>query len=255
MSVAGLVRALLGRRAPVWYTPAYRLPIPSLESVSGVEPRRADLVVWYLLERGFVRAADLMTPRRADYASLLRVHDPAYLESLTHADERWWGPALEDGVRRLVLDDELLVRHRGRRGEPIAVWNGAGWPTHGVGLRTAGGAPVQIVDVDGERIGDVDRSRAPEQVHPGASYLHQGQAWRVVSLDLDLSPLPNDAIVYDLVYAPLQTGLLQAAEDRGLETIDGLEMLIGQAALAFELFFDAEPPRECDDELRDLLTR
>jgi shikimate dehydrogenase len=73
-------------------------------------------------------------------------------------------------------------------------------------------------------------------------------------LALDLSPLPDDAIVYDLVYAPLQTGLLQAADDRGLETIDGLEMLIGQAALAFELFFDAEPPRERDDELRDRLT-
>ena len=45
-----------------------------------------------------------------------------------------------------------------------------------------------------------------------------------------------------------------AADERGLETIDGLDMLIGQAALAFELFFDAEPPREQDDELRDLLT-
>lgn len=73
-------------------------------------------------------------------------------------------------------------------------------------------------------------------------------------LDLDLSPLPDDAVVYDLVYAPLQTGLLQAAEDRGLETVDGLEMLIGQAALAFELFFDAEPPRDRDDDLRNLLT-
>lgn len=72
---------------------------------------------------------------------------------------------------------------------------------------------------------------------------------------LDLSPLPDDALVYDLVYAPLETELLQAAEARGLDTIDGLEMLIGQAALAFELFFDAEPPRQHDDELRELLTR
>lgn len=74
-------------------------------------------------------------------------------------------------------------------------------------------------------------------------------------LDLDLTPLPDEAIVYDLVYAPLQTGLLQAAEARELETVDGLDMLIGQAALAFELFFDAEPPRERDDELRALLVR
>ena len=72
-------------------------------------------------------------------------------------------------------------------------------------------------------------------------------------LDLDLSPLPDDAIVYDLVYAPLRTGLLKAAEARGLDTIDGLDMLIGQAALAFELFFGTAPPEGRDEELRALL--
>jgi shikimate dehydrogenase len=74
------------------------------------------------------------------------------------------------------------------------------------------------------------------------------------ALDLDLAPLPDDAVVYDIVYAPLVTSLLAAASARGLETVDGLEMLIGQAALAFELFFGAEPPREADDDLRALLT-
>ena len=131
---------------------------------------------------------------------------------LTHADERWWGPALDDGVRRLALDDELLVRHRGRRHEPIAVWNGAGWPSHGVGLRTAGGAPVQIVDATtGERVGDVDRARAPEQVHPGASYLHQGQPWRVTSLDLDAGVaevIRDDGSTYTVARADSQVRLL-----------------------------------------------
>jgi len=75
-------------------------------------------------------------------------------------------------------------------------------------------------------------------------------------LDLNLSPLPDDAVVYDIVYAPLDTGLLRAAERRGLATVDGLDMLIGQAALAFELFFGEAAPREPDDsELRRLLTR
>ena len=72
-------------------------------------------------------------------------------------------------------------------------------------------------------------------------------------LDLDLSPLPSGAIVYDIVYAPLVTPLLAAAEARGLETIDGLEMLVGQAAAAFELFFGRPAPREHDAELRALL--
>lgn len=73
-------------------------------------------------------------------------------------------------------------------------------------------------------------------------------------LDLDLSPLPDDAIVYDLVYAPLMTGLLRAADARGLDIVDGLDMLIGQAALAFELFFGAPPPEGRDEELRAILT-
>lgn len=74
-------------------------------------------------------------------------------------------------------------------------------------------------------------------------------------LDIDLSPLPEDAVVYDIVYAPLETALLQEADARGLRTVDGLEMLVGQAALAFELFFGAPPPEGVDDELRELLTR
>lgn len=69
----------------------------------------------------------------------------------------------------------------------------------------------------------------------------------------DLSPLPDDAVVYDVVYAPLETPLLAAANQRGLTTVDGLEMLIGQAAVAFEILFGKAPPRERDAELRDLL--
>lgn len=73
-------------------------------------------------------------------------------------------------------------------------------------------------------------------------------------LEIDLSPLPADALVYDLVYAPLETILLKSARERGLQTVDGLDMLIGQAALAFELFFGKAPPADTEDELRMLLT-
>jgi shikimate dehydrogenase len=69
-------------------------------------------------------------------------------------------------------------------------------------------------------------------------------------LQIDLSPLPEHALVYDLVYAPIETGLLKAAKARDLETVDGLEMLVGQAAVAFELFFGAAPPDDGEDELR-----
>lgn len=70
---------------------------------------------------------------------------------------------------------------------------------------------------------------------------------------VDLSQLPPHAIVYDIVYEPLETELLAAARRRGLRTIDGLTMLIGQAAASFVHFFDGEPPRQHDGELRELL--
>jgi len=73
-------------------------------------------------------------------------------------------------------------------------------------------------------------------------------------LDIDLSPLPDHALVYDIVYTPLETELLKAAKARNLDVVDGLDMFIGQAALAFELFFGLTPPMEHDDELRKLLT-
>ncbi|MET0180022.1 MAG: shikimate dehydrogenase, partial [Novosphingobium sp.] len=62
-----------------------------------------------------------------------------------------------------------------------------------------------------------------------------------------------DTIVFDMVYAPLETGLLRAARQRGMRTVDGLAMLVGQAAAAFTLFFGQPTPREHDAELRALL--
>jgi len=52
----------------------------------------------------------------------------------------------------------------------------------------------------------------------------------------------------------LDTELLAAARSSGLRTVDGLAMLIGQAAAAFRLFFGEPPPRQHDAELRALLT-
>ena len=73
-------------------------------------------------------------------------------------------------------------------------------------------------------------------------------------LPLDPSHLPPGAIVYDVVYAPLETELLVMARGRGHRTIDGLSMLVGQAAEAFALFFGQPAPRGRDTELRARLT-
>jgi shikimate dehydrogenase len=74
-------------------------------------------------------------------------------------------------------------------------------------------------------------------------------------LAVDLGGIVEDLIVYDIVTHPLETRLLQTARAGGHRTIDGLSMLIGQAAAAFEKFFGQAPPRQHDAELRAILTQ
>jgi len=74
-------------------------------------------------------------------------------------------------------------------------------------------------------------------------------------LAFDWSHAPPGAIAYDIVTDPLDTALLRNARAAGHQTLDGLNMLIGQAAAAFEKFFGQAAPREHDAQLRELLTR
>jgi shikimate dehydrogenase len=67
-------------------------------------------------------------------------------------------------------------------------------------------------------------------------------------LDIDLSGLPADAVVNDIVYAPLFTPLLKSAAERGLATVDGLGMLLHQGRPGFEAWFGISPV--VDDALR-----
>jgi shikimate dehydrogenase len=62
---------------------------------------------------------------------------------------------------------------------------------------------------------------------------------------------PASLVVADLVYAPLETGLLKLARQRGLRTADGLGMLLHQAVRGFERWFGIRP--EVTPELRALV--
>ena len=96
-----------------------------------------------------------------------------------------------------------------------------------------------------------DREGCLDLVINASSLGMQGQP----PLPFDWSHAPPGSIAYDIVTAPLDTPFLQGARAKGHRTIDGLSMLIGQAATAFAHFFGAPPPRQHDAELRALLTR
>jgi shikimate dehydrogenase len=71
------------------------------------------------------------------------------------------------------------------------------------------------------------------------------------ALDIDVGKLPAHAVVADLVYVPLVTPLQASARARGLNTADGLGMLLHQAVRGFELWFGRRPA--VTPELRALI--
>jgi len=70
-------------------------------------------------------------------------------------------------------------------------------------------------------------------------------------MQIDLGPLKKSAVVYDVVYVPLETGLLAQAKRRGHRTVDGLGMLLYQAMRGFSLWFGQMP--QVTAELRALV--
>ena len=141
-------------------------------------------------------------------------------------------------------------------GEGPAVLVGAGGAARAaLFVLKASGVPVRIVNRSTEKAADLARSMGcAAEIYPfqqAASALeHARLVINATSLGMTGEPplaLPlhgvsANAVVFDMVYAPLETPLLRAARTAGLSTADGLSMLIGQARPAFELFFGTPPP-------------
>ncbi len=102
----------------------------------------------------------------------------AYEAPLDADDEVYFGPAYRDVARRMMDARELaasggrLVYARGDR------------PARNISLRSATSETVMVADPDGELIGTAEASRAPSELHPGATYLHRGQTYEIENLDL-----------------------------------------------------------------------
>jgi shikimate dehydrogenase len=112
-------------------------------------------------------------------------------------------------------------------------------------LDLRGAAPVEIEAIAWERI--------PQAVPPAQLIVNTtslGMAGQP-ALDIDLAEAPAGAAVADIVYVPLQTPLLASAAARGLRTVDGLGMLLHQAAPGFRRWFGIMP--DVTPELRALI--
>lgn len=72
-------------------------------------------------------------------------------------------------------------------------------------------------------------------------------------LEIDLNNLNSKAVVFDIVYKPLMTDLLKAADARGNKVVTGLGMLVFQALIGFELWFKQKPDDKFVEELFEVL--
>ena len=105
-------------------------------------------------------------------------------------------------------------------------------------LSKALGGPIRIFDLP-----DAAAALAGAAAIINASSAGLGEA---TAPPPDMNPAPDHAVVMDMTYRPLRTPFLLAGAARGLATVDGLDMLIGQAMPAFETFFGQKPPADCD---------
>jgi DEAD/DEAH box helicase domain-containing protein len=93
-------------------------------------------------------------------------------------DEEYFGPAYRS-VAKAMMEDRALASSGGR-----LVYVGGDNPARSISLRSASSETVLIADGEGEWIGTAEATRAPSELHPGATYLHRGTAYEVESLDL-----------------------------------------------------------------------
>lgn len=222
-----------------------------------VEPEKVAAFLSDFSRSGFVGGNVTVPHKEAAFAAVARRDAAA---EATGALNTLW---LEDGVLVgantdphgfLASLDESAPGWDGAPGPAVVL--GAGGAARAIvwALITRGFAPVHVVNRDPARPKNLARQLG-DKVRPARwadlpSLLRDARVLVNTTtlgmagqppLKVDLAPLPNDAVVNDIVYLPAETELLAAASARGLRTVGGLGMLLHQAAPGFARWFGRTP--------------
>jgi shikimate dehydrogenase len=232
-----------------------------------VKPEDAEMFFHGLAASGFAGCNVTVPHKEAAFRAATR--PDAAARSVQAANTLW----LEDGVlcasntdiHGFLANLDEQVPGWDKSGLPAAVL-GAGGAARGVirGLLDRGTPEIRLANRTRERA-DAMAARFGEAVRPfdweDRSSLLKSCGLLVNTtmlgmtgqppLDIDLTALPRDAVVNDIVYSPLETALLASARDRGLRTADGLGMLLHQAVPGFEKWFGVRP--QVTSDLRALI--
>lgn len=128
-------------------------------------------------------------------------------------------------------------------GRPVLVLGAGGAARAAAAVLKAAGAEVGVLNRTRERAEALATDLGVRVAGPGAL----AEAALVVNAlsvppEIDVGALRDDAVLMDMTYRPLLTPFLAAGRVRGLGTVDGLAMLIGQARPSFRALFGREPP-------------
>lgn len=167
--------------------------------------------------------------------------------------------------RRLIADNADIagfaasIAQTGRKPETALIL-GAGGAARGVAValkRRLGAARIIIANRTRARAEEISRLIDAETVDWDGRAGALARADLLVNatslgmtgqgpLDIDLSALPHAAIVADIVYSPLETPLLKAARAKGCATVDGLSMLMHQAAFGYRAWLGSTAVVDAD---------
>lgn len=222
-----------------------------------VEPDRCETFLRDFAHSGFVGANVTVPYKQAAFAALSEADAAA--KSVGAANTLW----LEDG--RLVGSNTDAYGFLANLDQDAAGWDaqpgtaivlGAGGAARSVvwALLDRGFAPVHVVNRSTERAASLATLLGEHVIAHGwedlprligsASFLVNTTSLGMAGqppLEIDLAPLPANAVVNDIVYIPIETPLLAAARIEGRRAVGGLGMLLHQAVPGFERWFGRRP--------------
>ncbi|MCB9101703.1 MAG: DEAD/DEAH box helicase [Anaerolineales bacterium] len=145
------------------------------------------------LDQYFMRHPDQLFGRPHEHALIdpqniyiLEQHLPcaAHEEPLSADDQKYFGPGFIEAM--VSLEERSVVVYEANHDRWY--FRGQGYPAQQVGIRSVGSRPIALVDDKSKkRLEEMDEASAFSRVHPGAIYLHQGESYEVVELDLQKS--------------------------------------------------------------------
>ena len=187
------------------------------------------------LDQFFMREPEALLERRVE-AAILDHANPRILDGhvlsaafeapLDDRDRETLGDAALERAEALVGSGELRKTSAG------IVWAGRDYPAGRVALRSASPESIAVIDVaTGSVLGLVERERAFSTVHEGAVYLHLGESYRVLELDLESRAALVESFTADYYTQPKKETTTAIEEAELAARRLGLDVFFGRVSV------------------------